>query len=657
MDSIPLLTCERCKRRKIRCDKRNPCSACISLGSTCEIVQRARLPRGRSARAKKTSLDERVARLENLLKQAPSNHSNHTQNMTTVSPELKPVYPSGSRAGEFLAPEFWTTLSNEIAGLRDILDEPDDDQNPLTVSPSEPNDGHPTEKLILFGLNEPLSRESGPSINPVPSERLQSLLLDLYQERVDCLYKLLDWPRVLNSICRPIHEKANGHNSDSLKALEYSIYFMSLCTVTDEEARCLGIKDRTGSVEQYREAAEHAISEARLIQRPNVGLLQAFVIYLLAHRTFYNSATAWTLLAVAVRIGTALQLGQGDSGISNHLDVQLRRRLWYCIALIDTHASFDRGTLPIIHWNDLGPPPLYCNGKDISFDGKHQISTSKFNEMSLFALMVQAMATHKQILSMPNLVENAWPAKLQVLREFESYVIAQYSYDDQNASALQSFTQQAAKGLIASMHLGIRRPPYRQFAGLVPPTDDFDVLKHATFVLEQDIKKKSPEYAAWAWKSWVQWHALAIVLAELSSRPFTEDDEYPYAVAFEAYRRYSRLIADSDNGMLWRPISKLMRRVQQQRANPTPDTMMYNSHASSTIFPEVSEQGNGSFGEALTSNDFTMASQNLWELEHDQAFLPLKSGDNIDAHVNWSEFINSLNEEFTTGSSTNSDLL
>jgi hypothetical protein len=41
----------------------------MKLGSKCEVVQRARLPRGRTGRTKKTALEERVARLENLMKQ------------------------------------------------------------------------------------------------------------------------------------------------------------------------------------------------------------------------------------------------------------------------------------------------------------------------------------------------------------------------------------------------------------------------------------------------------------------------------------------------------------------------------------------------------------------------------------------------------------
>jgi hypothetical protein len=67
MDQVPRLSCERCKRRKIRCDKRNPCSACDNSNTTCDFVQRARLPRGRNVKTKKSMLEERVARLESLL--------------------------------------------------------------------------------------------------------------------------------------------------------------------------------------------------------------------------------------------------------------------------------------------------------------------------------------------------------------------------------------------------------------------------------------------------------------------------------------------------------------------------------------------------------------------------------------------------------------
>lgn len=55
------LTCEMCKRRKIKCDKLRPCTACRNAGTICVPVERARLPRGRSGgRKKKKSADSNV---------------------------------------------------------------------------------------------------------------------------------------------------------------------------------------------------------------------------------------------------------------------------------------------------------------------------------------------------------------------------------------------------------------------------------------------------------------------------------------------------------------------------------------------------------------------------------------------------------------------
>ena len=69
--STVLLSCEQCRRRKTKCDKRAPCTACKSVGLNCNAVQRARLPRGRSGivKNKSTMLETRVARIEGLVKQ------------------------------------------------------------------------------------------------------------------------------------------------------------------------------------------------------------------------------------------------------------------------------------------------------------------------------------------------------------------------------------------------------------------------------------------------------------------------------------------------------------------------------------------------------------------------------------------------------------
>lgn len=63
------LSCEQCQQRKTRCDKEHPCGTCQRVGLKCTLVQRRRLPRGRTGIGigKDGDLKDRVARLESLL--------------------------------------------------------------------------------------------------------------------------------------------------------------------------------------------------------------------------------------------------------------------------------------------------------------------------------------------------------------------------------------------------------------------------------------------------------------------------------------------------------------------------------------------------------------------------------------------------------------
>jgi len=104
------LSCQNCTRRKTKCDKQLPsCSACIKTGATCTVVQRQRLPRGRSARLAKSSseqvLRERVDHLESIVSRLQEAQSVVTTN--GVSTDL------------FL----WQTctVANEPSGMKTII--------------------------------------------------------------------------------------------------------------------------------------------------------------------------------------------------------------------------------------------------------------------------------------------------------------------------------------------------------------------------------------------------------------------------------------------------------------------------------------------------------------------------------------------------------
>ena len=120
-------SCELCQRRKVRCDKGNPCSTCRRAGVKCEVSTRRRLPRGRNGGRRKgdTDLKARIAKLENLVSTLGGDTS-PSRSLPAAGPEPKcdegvQKEPSGDMS-RYLGSSFWSNLSSEVsATLRTVI--------------------------------------------------------------------------------------------------------------------------------------------------------------------------------------------------------------------------------------------------------------------------------------------------------------------------------------------------------------------------------------------------------------------------------------------------------------------------------------------------------------------------------------------------------
>jgi hypothetical protein len=167
-----------------------------------------------------------------------------------------------------------------VAGLREIFDNSDDEEVHPEPTARENASASTSAQALLFGSTPSCVHGCTAAPWPIMSEEKRNILLYLYRQRVDCLYKILHWPTVLADIARLHSEARDSYKPTPIRALELSIYFTSLCSITNDEAMNLGLGDRAGLIEQYRNSTERALSEAGLLQQPNVTVLQAFVIYL-----------------------------------------------------------------------------------------------------------------------------------------------------------------------------------------------------------------------------------------------------------------------------------------------------------------------------------------------------------------------------------------
>jgi hypothetical protein len=197
-------------------------------------------------------------------------------------------------------------ISNlQVAGLRETLESSDDEDNTSEAAEVHEADSTSTETVVLFGRS-PWSASS--NLLPTPTKFMRTTLPEVYHQRVDSVYKLLHWPTVIAQL-EAAHEAPDTTQSPSEQALEFSIYFMALCSLTDVEYEEAFLGDRTKLIQDYQQAAEISIARADFLRHPTVLVLQAFVIYLV------QFSSLWALYKLLTTTGWATSLQKLCNGL------------------------------------------------------------------------------------------------------------------------------------------------------------------------------------------------------------------------------------------------------------------------------------------------------------------------------------------------------
>ncbi|KAF2150201.1 hypothetical protein K461DRAFT_296576 [Myriangium duriaei CBS 260.36] len=571
MDEKPRLTCEQCRQRKRKCDKGVPCSSCKAAGLRCEAVQRARLPRGRTGRAKEKNkkLEERVARIESLLSQARSKPEHDYDLPPSDQQNGEAAQSPAAQFDGLIAPDFWTALSQEVTSLKGTIvgtdDELHDEDEALDMKPDEVSI---TSDGLLF-TSSTSTRTTVDAARTLAAQ-LPHHLYPIFRDRVDNVFKMLHWPSTMRNIQE---QKGKPTTTESLHVLllDLSIQFMALCAMNDQECRQLLGTSHSNLVARYKTAVQDILAMVDLLVAPKVLTLQAFVLYLLGIRACGMYTTHWAYVALLVRIAADFRFGAERPNAYSPLDLEIRRRLWYSICLIDTQAALDRGTTPIIRRSALGPLPQDVDDDVLSGSSNGANTNNCYTEMTVSMISYESMTCHLRICdAVRDGADTSWEYKIRTVAEFEETMHRKYIANKEPRTPYDYMAMATAKGIISNMQLLLRRPPYRQ-PNAVPASDKFDVVEAATKTMEKHINMEQPLLERWGWKIWPPWYALAVVLAEMCKPDAQGLNERHWTVALAAFHRYARPSDDPESGLLWKPITKLLRRVRRQRRAPMKD--------------------------------------------------------------------------------------
>ena len=273
---------------------------------------------------------------------------------------------------------------------------------------------------------------------------------------------------------------------------------------------------------------------------------------------------------MAIRLGQSLGLDAGNVG-GLTLDVEMPRRIWWSLGVLDLQAAFDAGMRPVLAFT------TFTDVKPLNVDADLRSGQPEvFNPRKLrFTDMTFAVMTHAMLRSMRMLTHvpvdfdgrphsgQSWTARLAIAHDTARQIRDQYLSCCDPTIPFQRFTSVVGESMIVTLQLLVRRPMHRSCSPKPPPDDDYNVFAVALNAVEQGLQKRATStFNQWAWFTWSKWYALASLLTDMCRDASHGGNTHAWNVAEIGYTRYGETV---DEIKLRVALRKLMVKAQSVR--------------------------------------------------------------------------------------------
>lgn len=301
------LSCISCRQRKVKCNKTNPCLHCQKSGIDCVFPNR--VPRGRKegSGTRNAELLRRISRLESLVYRMDDGNGTIEDREETARPTEPMMSDSAAipskadasvigtegdrlddryarfikqqeRGTRYLSKDFWTSLSGEVDGLRQLLEHPEDDEE--DHEGSTPNSTETKDSPLTFIFHNP-----GADVDLAmshPSALHHSILFQIYFANVDPVFKVVHKPtsdKFSSKAAELLDPSSRRFKFGSLEAVAFAMYFAAVTSLSPEDCMRHFGEQRDVLVTRYRRSTERALAMADCLSSMELVTLQAFAIY------------------------------------------------------------------------------------------------------------------------------------------------------------------------------------------------------------------------------------------------------------------------------------------------------------------------------------------------------------------------------------------
>ena len=301
------MSCEVCRRSKLRCDRRLPCNTCLKRGlqSTCGY------------KSKSTE---------------PEHHTTVGLNndRTTAQPQVQAPISESQRASSPQA----QTLEPVHQQWDLILRRPSVEKSTTEPSPSE----------LTVNLSFGPSTTTSDLLAMLPPSSIIEHLLTRYFCNLSPLFHILHGPSFQKQYVDFSKDPARVRLS--WLAVLYAILSLTLKTMDVNDASLSELwqdtdlpRDLSFLSQRYQKAAMMSLSEDQFLVRHELHTLEALLILIHMISHCEGPEHGWALLGTALNIAIALRCHKDAQGSSNIIERERSRRCWSGILILHMHQS------------------------------------------------------------------------------------------------------------------------------------------------------------------------------------------------------------------------------------------------------------------------------------------------------------------------------
>ncbi|KAI2465809.1 C6 transcription factor [Annulohypoxylon bovei var. microspora] len=368
-DGLKGYSCLICRQRKVKCDRRTPCSNCVKAEKQCSFVPPVRGKRKRT-KPRREGIHAKLKRYEDLLKSygasvEPSEEFDDSDSETASQPdveidksaeprskkrsdpfgleETKPQLITSEGTSSYFESAPWSNLGDEsyhpeVGAVGEPMDESNMLESEMFIDPD-----HGSKLVNLADLHPP------PQILP----KLKEIFLD----RADPLMKVLHLPTFWSALTDGLQNPQDMPKS--LEAAVFAFYLATVNSLKGDECQTLFGAQQPVTYSRYRCATRQALVNAGFLSTSSPMTLLAYAMFMMCVRDSYRCDTLFVLTGVAIRL--ARKMGLHRDGTSLGLppfETEMRRRLWFQLVHMDFRTADVMGARPSLDLmcGDTKPP-------------------------------------------------------------------------------------------------------------------------------------------------------------------------------------------------------------------------------------------------------------------------------------------------------------